>query len=250
MTASNATLAVPAEVMHIGVWPSRDIRRSSRRWLPALLVSVCVNLLLLSLTPFLLQARNVSPEMAPIQVTLAPPPPAEIQQTVAPAPRSQPPRPKPRPKPTTPLPKPAPQPVAAAQPEPRPVEVAKPLAPPAPAIAEPAPAEAEPVSAPAPPPPPKAQPLFKLTRLPAFVEKHLPSYPESERASGREADVLAEVFIDHTGQVLDVTILNSAGLAFDQAVITALRESRFTPGYIDAEAVAVRFQIPFHFQLD
>jgi protein TonB len=246
VTASNSTLAMPTEVMRIGVWPAFDFGRRTRHWLPSLLVSLCANLLLLYLFPVLLQPRTAAPETASIRVTLSPAAPAKVAPAPPLPPKPQPPRVKPRPRPVTPPPppKPVPQPRPVANPEPQPTP------PPAPIIPAPAPPTPEPVAAPEPPPLPKAQPLFKLTRLPAFAEKRVPPYPESERANGREAEVLAEVFIDGSGRVLEVTIIKSAGRAFDEAVITALRGSRFTPGYMDAKAVAVRFQIPFHFQLN
>jgi TonB family protein len=244
VTASDRTLAMPAEVMRIGAWPAVDIGRAARRWLPALLASVCANLLLLYLFPVLLQARVDSQEAQPIQVTLSPAPPAEVKTEHA----DVPPMPKPsrvitRPEPVTPA-EPAPQPDLTLEPEPQPAPL------PAPVVAEVPPTEPETTTEPESPPLPKAQPLYKLTRLPALIVQHRLSYPESERALGREAEVLAEVFIDETGQVLDIVIIKSTGHAFDQAVIDTLRESRFTPGYIESEAVAVRFRIPFHFQLD
>jgi protein TonB len=243
VTASDRTLAMPAEVMRIGAWPAVDIGRAARRWLPALLASVCANLLLLYLFPVLLQARAVAPETLPIRVTLSPAP-VTVEQPIAPPPKPQPPRVKPQPAPVTlpSPPEPVPQSAPVMEPEAQTMPAVEPL------IAGPSPSAPEPVTEPE--PLPKPQPLYKLTRLPELIAQRKPAYPESERAGGREDEVLAEVFIDATGRVLDVAIIKSAGRAFDQAVTTALRESRFTPGYIGDEAVAVQFQIPFRFQLD
>ena len=93
------------------------------------------------------------------------------------------------------------------------------------------------------------QPLSKLTRLPAFLRKIEPVYPGAEKRAGSQASVLAEVTIDEKGNVLEVKIIKSAGTAFDNAVIDALKRSMFVPGYINNDAVAVRVLVPFRFNL-
>lgn len=93
------------------------------------------------------------------------------------------------------------------------------------------------------------QPLNKLTRPPAFLHKIEPVYPQAEQRAGSQANVLAEITIDAQGSVLEVKIVNSAGSAFDNAVKEALQKSKFVPGYIGAEAVAVRVLVPFRFNL-
>lgn len=93
------------------------------------------------------------------------------------------------------------------------------------------------------------QPLSKLTRPPAFLRKIEPVYPSAEQRAGSQAYVLAEVTIDAQGNVLDVKIMKSAGSAFDNAVVEALKKSIFVPGYIGKDAVAVRVLVPFRFNL-
>jgi len=93
------------------------------------------------------------------------------------------------------------------------------------------------------------QPLSKLTRQPAFLQKIEPVYPGSEQRAGSQAQVIAEVTIDENGKVQRVKIVKSAGIHFDNAVIEALNKSMFTPGYINREAVAVRVLVPFRFNL-
>lgn len=93
------------------------------------------------------------------------------------------------------------------------------------------------------------QPLSKLTRLPSFLNKIEPVYPRSEQRLGSQAYVLAEVTIDEKGMVQNVSIVKSAGIAFDNAVNEALVKSTFVPGYIDKQAVAVRVLVPIRFKL-
>lgn len=131
---------------------------------------------------------------------------------------------------------------------------------PAPQVAQPAPPIAE-----APPQPTTAsaapaqnstpvaeeiQPLFRLTRMPSFLQKIEAVYPASERRAGIQANVLAEVTINAQGSVLNVRILKSGGTTFDEAVKQALQKSTFSPGMIDNKPVGTRFQVPFRFNLN
>ena len=95
----------------------------------------------------------------------------------------------------------------------------------------------------------KLQPLSKLTRLPSFLSKIEPVYPSAEQHAGTQATVLAEIMLDKEGKVLDIKIVKSAGLYFDNAVIDAIRKSRFNPGLIEQEPVAVKVLLPFRFKL-
>lgn len=92
--------------------------------------------------------------------------------------------------------------------------------------------------------------LNRLTRAPRFRHRVDVAYPAHERASGAEAQVLAEAVIDTSGRVTDVAVIKSAGPGFDAAVTAALLESTFFPGYVNSLPVATRVQIPFHFQLN
>lgn len=92
-------------------------------------------------------------------------------------------------------------------------------------------------------------PISKLTRPPGFIRKIEPVYPGSEQKAGSQASILAEVTINELGNVIDVKIVKSAGPAFDQAVLDALQKSKFSPGYINQEAVAVKVIVPFRFSL-
>lgn len=93
------------------------------------------------------------------------------------------------------------------------------------------------------------QPLNKLTRPPSFLNKIEPVYPASEQRSGSQAYILAEITLDAEGKLLDIKIVKSAGSYFDNAVIDAIRQSTFTPGYIEKQPVAVKVLVPFRFKL-
>ena len=92
-------------------------------------------------------------------------------------------------------------------------------------------------------------PISKLTRPPGFIRKIEPIYPGSEQKAGSQAIILAEVTINELGNVIDVKIVKSASPTFDQAVLDALQKSKFSPGYINQEAVTVKVIVPFRFSL-
>jgi TonB family protein len=93
------------------------------------------------------------------------------------------------------------------------------------------------------------QPYYKVSKLPSFKVKVDPVYPPPERASGNEARVVAEVFINEFGGVDKIEIIKSGGPLFDNAVIQAIQDSSFTPGYENNEPVPVKVQQPYVFRL-
>lgn len=91
--------------------------------------------------------------------------------------------------------------------------------------------------------------FHRLTRLPSFKSRIEPAYPDSERMTGGEARVLAEIYLDEHGRVDDIAIRKSGGRLFDQAVIEAARQSSFHPGFMGEKAVPTVIRIPYVFQL-
>jgi len=89
----------------------------------------------------------------------------------------------------------------------------------------------------------------RASKPPFFKTQAAPVYPYSERTAGVEARVIAEVYLNEYGGVDDVKIVKSAGSAFDEAVLKAVKDSTFSPGYLEGRPVAVKVQIPFAFKL-
>ena len=76
-----------------------------------------------------------------------------------------------------------------------------------------------------------------------------PSYPESARADGIEADVPLELVVSPTGTVESARVLRPAGHGLDQAALDAVRAYRFTPATHDGHPVRVRMQWLVQFRL-
>ncbi len=94
----------------------------------------------------------------------------------------------------------------------------------------------------------QAQPtLTKPPVLETFVEA---SYPEAEKAEGRSAAVTLRLLIAIDGNVADVTVVESAGEAFDTAAVAAARQFKFAPAEVDGSPSAIRILYRYEFKLE
>jgi protein TonB len=82
------------------------------------------------------------------------------------------------------------------------------------------------------------------------VRNRGPSFPEASRRRGEEGVVRVELFVDPTGRVADVRILESSGFsALDAAAVQAVREWRFRPAQRAGLPVAGSITTAVHFRL-
>ncbi len=229
-------------------------------WLFAILAGTVINAALFMLLPRLGQTE-----------ALPPPPVITLEFSAWQPPREKPRQPEIRPKPEPkPKPKPRPRPKPVVKPRLKQARP-KPIPPPERVIstrepAKPVAAPPEPVVEDVPPPTPvpadqsKAEevsqetlpqpvPVFELTTLPRMIHRETPVYPSDMKLQGKEGTVKLEVFIDAAGKVRKITILKSAGPAFDQAAINAIQNSSFSPGNVHGKPVAVRMRLPVRFRL-
>jgi len=96
---------------------------------------------------------------------------------------------------------------------------------------------------------PDPTPIFQLTSMPRMIHSEAPVFPPLMRAQGKEGKVKLELLIDAKGNIRKITVLKSAGEAFDQAAIKAISNSSFSPGNIDGKPVAVLLRMPVRFTL-
>lgn len=92
-------------------------------------------------------------------------------------------------------------------------------------------------------------PLFKLSQLPHIRAQVQAKYPDEMRALGKTGTVKLQLLVDKTGKVRKVTVLQSAGEAFDQAAKKAALASEFEPAQADGHPVAVLWQLSIKFEL-
>src|SRR4051812_25300877 len=89
----------------------------------------------------------------------------------------------------------------------------------------------------------------KLTKPPKLVSFVEAPYPESEKAAGTEASVILQIAISATGAVDNVSVVKSAGAAFDEAAVSAARQFHFEPAEIDDKPAPIRIQYRYGFVL-
>ena len=89
----------------------------------------------------------------------------------------------------------------------------------------------------------------KLTKPPKLVSFVEAPYPESEKAAGTQASVILQIAISATGAVDNVSVVKSAGAAFDEAAVAAVRQFHFEPAEIDDKPAPIRIQYRYEFVL-
>jgi TonB family protein len=76
-----------------------------------------------------------------------------------------------------------------------------------------------------------------------------PAYPSEARVQEIEADVVLAIVVARSGRVIDARVVRSAGAAFDEEALGAVRAARFLPAQHDGRAVAVRMRWSVSFRL-
>jgi TonB family protein len=84
----------------------------------------------------------------------------------------------------------------------------------------------------------------RMTRAPALVAFVEAAFPPGE---ARSADVELALTIGATGRVREVSVLRSAGAAFDEAAVRAAREFVFTPAEVNGRPAAVKIRYTYSF---
>jgi TonB family protein len=75
-------------------------------------------------------------------------------------------------------------------------------------------------------------------------------YPDSALQNNIEGRVIVAGLVDRSGHVIHTKILGSSNPIFNQAAAAAMRESTFSPGYVDGVAVNFKIVVPLHFKLN
>ncbi|MEN6621659.1 MAG: energy transducer TonB [Smithella sp.] len=90
---------------------------------------------------------------------------------------------------------------------------------------------------------------FGEGNAPRFLHRELPVYPQRAQRLGQEGKVVLKLFIDHTGRLLDVTVIETGAYGFTEAAINAIKRSTFVPARINGQSVASRAIINIRFHL-
>ena len=106
-------------------------------------------------------------------------------------------------------------------------------------------------TAPPPPPPPAPPPPMRLhagMKAPFKIVDVAPVYPPVAQRARVQGVVILEAVIDAQGRVASVHVLRSIAL-LDQAAVDAVKQWRFTPALLNAEAVPVVLTVTVNFTL-
>ncbi|MEE2755448.1 MAG: TonB family protein [Myxococcota bacterium] len=89
----------------------------------------------------------------------------------------------------------------------------------------------------------------KLTKPPSVIQFIEAEYPVDAKAKGVEAQVTLALTVNADGQADDIQVITSAGTAFDQAAISAVKQFKFSPAEVDGNVAPVRIQYTYNFTL-
>jgi protein TonB len=97
-------------------------------------------------------------------------------------------------------------------------------------------------------------PMNKISVLPVFPEDRIRNaivYPPIALRSGMEGIVYLELFVDHQGEIRQISILKETpeGRGFGEAAVKAFQGIRGKPGEANGQQVAVRFRYPVRFTI-
>ncbi len=88
-----------------------------------------------------------------------------------------------------------------------------------------------------------------LTKAPELIHQVEAPYPPEEADAGRAGTVVMEIDLGADGTVMDARVVQSAGRAFDESAIGAVKQFRFSPAEVDGKPTAVRLQYSYNFFL-
>lgn len=86
-----------------------------------------------------------------------------------------------------------------------------------------------------------------LTRPPALLTSVEAVFPPQMLDAGTGGTVVMEVDLGTDGKVMDARVVESAGTAFDQAALDAVKQFVFSPAEVDGAPAAVRIQYSYEF---
>ena len=84
---------------------------------------------------------------------------------------------------------------------------------------------------------------------PVVVDRVLPRYPRSARASGVEGTVVVRAVVRHNGRVSNVEIVKDLPYGLGEAAAAAVRRWRFRPATYQGEPIDVYYNVTVNFRL-
>ncbi|GAB4304646.1 MAG: TonB-dependent receptor [Myxococcota bacterium] len=88
-----------------------------------------------------------------------------------------------------------------------------------------------------------------LTKLPELIEFVEAEYPQEARRKNLTGDVILSLIVNEKGDVETAEVVQSAGRAFDESALNAVKKFRFSPAEMNGEPVPVRITYRYSFVL-
>lgn len=85
---------------------------------------------------------------------------------------------------------------------------------------------------------------------PAFIVRAVPKYPVRAKRLGKEGTVLLLLTLNEKGRLVNADVVEKAGFGFEEAALSAVRQSVFRPARRDGHAVVCRVYLPIVFLLN
>jgi periplasmic protein TonB len=90
---------------------------------------------------------------------------------------------------------------------------------------------------------------FGAANGPRFMRQVMPEYPRLARRLQKQGTVLLQITIDELGRPVSVEILEKAGFGLDEAAVSSVKSSVFTPAEKDGRPVLCKAILPIRFEL-
>ena len=91
---------------------------------------------------------------------------------------------------------------------------------------------------------------FGANDAPSFMHREMPIYPRVARRMEKTGKVVLMLFIDETGKVLGIDVIESAAYGFTEAAIEAVKKSTFVPARRNGQKVSSRASLTVRFNLE
>lgn len=90
---------------------------------------------------------------------------------------------------------------------------------------------------------------FGSSGAPAFLRRQMPVYPMMAKKLGKQGEVVLRLFINETGRLLNVEVVEPAGYGFTESAVEAVKMSTFSPAREKGVSVASKALLTVRFVL-
>ena len=90
---------------------------------------------------------------------------------------------------------------------------------------------------------------FGSRGAPAFIHREIPVYPLLAQRFGKEGKVVLKLFIDKSGVLQNIEVIEPSGFGFTEAAVEAIKKSSFSPAHRNGEKIPSKAILSVRFNL-